>query len=218
MRDVLAALAQRRQLDRQHVRAGRTGPGGTARRRPRRRGPCSSRDSTRTSTLIGASPPTRSNSCSWSARSSLTCIAGGTSPTSSRNSVPPSASSNRPSFCLIAPVNAPFSWPNSSLSSKVSVSAPQLTLMNGPFARLLRRWIARAISSLPVPLSPAMNTVVSLAATFSTVRRTMRHLLAAADELGEACLGIARESASARRLGLARGRGASRAARARARP
>ena len=69
-------------------------------------------------------------------------------------------------------MNAPFSWPNSSLSSRVSVSAPQLTLMNGPIARLLSRWIARATSSLPVPLSPAMNTVVSLAATFSTVRRT----------------------------------------------
>ena len=49
--------------------------------------------------------------------------------------MPPSASSNRPSFCLIAPVNAPFSCPNSSLSSSVSVSAPQLTLMNGPAAR-----------------------------------------------------------------------------------
>ena len=86
--------------------------------------------------------------------------------------MPPSASSNRPGFCLIAPVNAPFSWPNSSLSSRVSVSAPQLTLMNGPAARLLSRWIARATSSLPVPLSPQMNTVVSLAAIFSTVRRT----------------------------------------------
>ena len=86
--------------------------------------------------------------------------------------MPPSASSKRPSFCLIAPVNAPFSWPNSSLSSSVSVSAAQLTVMNGPFARCASRWIARATSSLPVPLSPAMNTVVSVAATFSTVRRT----------------------------------------------
>ena len=34
-----------------------------------------------------------------------------------------------------APVKAPFSWPNSSLSSSVSVRAAQLTLMNGPLAR-----------------------------------------------------------------------------------
>ena len=36
------------------------------------------------------------------------------SPISSRNSVPPSASSKRPLRCASAPVNAPFSWPNSS--------------------------------------------------------------------------------------------------------
>ena len=53
------------------------------------------------------------------------------SPTSSRNSVPPSASSNRPSLRLMAPVKAPFSCPNSSDSSSVSASAPQLTFTNG---------------------------------------------------------------------------------------
>ena len=67
-----------------------------------------------------------------------------------------SASSNRPSLRLIAPVNAPFSCPNSSDSSSVSVSAPQLTLTNGPCARFERAWIARATSSLPVPDSPWM--------------------------------------------------------------
>jgi hypothetical protein len=30
-----------------------------------------------------------------------------------------------------APVNAPFSWPNSSLSSRVSTIAEQLMAMNG---------------------------------------------------------------------------------------
>ena len=39
------------------------------------------------------------------------------SPISSRNSVPPVASSNFPSCCLCAPVNAPRSWPNSVLST-----------------------------------------------------------------------------------------------------
>ena len=39
------------------------------------------------------------------------------SPISSRNIVPPSATSKRPLRAASAPVNAPFSWPNSSLSS-----------------------------------------------------------------------------------------------------
>jgi hypothetical protein len=51
----------------------------------------------RTSTRSVRLPPTRSNSPSCSTRSSFACIAGDISPTSSRNSVPPSASSKRPS-------------------------------------------------------------------------------------------------------------------------
>ncbi len=54
-------------------------------------------------------PPTRSNSDSCSTRSSFTCISTGISPISSRNSVPPWASSNRPGLAPTAPVNAPFS-------------------------------------------------------------------------------------------------------------
>ena len=42
----------------------------------------------------------------------------GMSPTSSKNRVPWSASSSRPILEVIAPVNAPFSWPNSSLSTR----------------------------------------------------------------------------------------------------
>ena len=64
-----------------------------------------------------------------------------------KKQVPPSASSMRPRRRLIAPVNAPRSCPNSSDSSSESASAPQLTLMNGPCARLLRLWMARATSS-----------------------------------------------------------------------
>jgi hypothetical protein len=41
-------------------------------------------------------------------------IHGEISPISSRNSVPLSASSKRPLRALMAPVKAPFSWPNSS--------------------------------------------------------------------------------------------------------
>jgi hypothetical protein len=39
-------------------------------------------------------------------------------------------------------------------------------------ARLLSLWMARATSSLPVPLSPAMNTDESVGATFSIVLKT----------------------------------------------
>ena len=54
------------------------------------------------------------------------------------NRVPPSAISNSPGFVRSAPVNAPFSCPNSSLSNSVSVMAAQLTAMNGSLRRRLR--------------------------------------------------------------------------------
>ncbi len=46
--------------------------------------------------------------------------------------MPPAARSNRPGFWRSAPVKAPRSWPNSSLSIRPSGRAPQLTRMNGP--------------------------------------------------------------------------------------
>jgi hypothetical protein len=51
-------------------------------------------------------------------------------------------------------VNAPFSWPNSSLSSSAAGIAAQLHLRNACARRALSRWTARATSSLPVPVSP----------------------------------------------------------------
>ncbi len=59
-------------------------------------------------------------------------MAAGMSPTSSRNIVPPWAISKRPRRWLTALVNAPFSWPNSSLSRSVSGMAAQLTAIIGP--------------------------------------------------------------------------------------
>ena len=117
-------------------------------------------------------PPTRSSSPSCSTRSSLTCRSSDRSPISSRKMVPPVASSNRPTLRLTAPVNAPFSWPKSSLSTRPAEIAPQLTVTIGRSLRALRLWIARAISSLPVPVSPVMSTVVSVGATCSTCRST----------------------------------------------
>ena len=78
--------------------------------------------------------------------------------------MPRCASSNFPDFRCDAPVNAPFSWPNSSVSSSVSGMAAQLMATNGPSLRVLSAWSARANSSLPVPLSPSRSTVVSVAA------------------------------------------------------
>ena len=87
---------------------------------------------TRTSIGIDSDPPTRSNFRSWSTRNNLTCMDSGTSPISSKKRVPPLAISNRPLRCAAAPVNDPFSWPNSSLSSSDSGNAAQLIAVNTP--------------------------------------------------------------------------------------
>ena len=78
--------------------------------------------------------------------------------------MPPWASSNWPSRRAWAPVNAPFSWPNSSDSISVSGMAATLTATNGCALRSLRWWMARATSSLPVPLSPVISTVAGVVA------------------------------------------------------
>src|SRR5215469_14505245 len=90
------------------------------------------------------------------------------SPTSSRKSVPRSASSKRPIFWLMAPVNAPFSWPKSSDSMRPDGMAAQLIFTKVRSRRGLRLWMARAKSSLPVPVSPSSSTVVAAGAASST--------------------------------------------------
>ena len=92
----------------------------------------------RTSTGIASVAPTGIASRSCSTRSSLTCSDGGISPTSSRKKLPPRAAANRPCLSRTAPVKLPFTWPNSSLSSRFSGSAPQLIERNGPSVRLER--------------------------------------------------------------------------------
>ena len=83
------------------------------------------------------------------------------SPISSRKIVPPSAISKRPLRVARAPVNAPFSWPNSSLSSSSAGIAPQLIGTNGRSRRGEASWMARATTSLPVPDSPRISTLLS---------------------------------------------------------
>ena len=74
--------------------------------------------------------------------------------TSSRKIVPPLAVSKRPGLSATAPVKAPFTWPKSSLSSRSAGMAAQLTATQGFSLRGEWEWIARATTSLPVPLSP----------------------------------------------------------------
>src|SRR5580698_5085250 len=45
--------------------------------------------------------------------------------------------------------------------------------MNGPELRVDRRWMLRAISSLPVPVSPVMRTVESVGATLEMRESTV---------------------------------------------
>src|SRR5205823_2491678 len=106
-----------------------------------------------------AQPPERSISRSWTARRILACSARLISAISSRNNVPPTACSNRPILRMTAPVKAPFSCPNSSLSSRFSGIAAQLTATNAPDDTGPLIWIARATTSLPVPDSPCTSTV-----------------------------------------------------------
>ena len=52
--------------------------------------------------------------------------------------------------------------------------AAQFTLTKACLARADRLWIALAISSLPVPVSPVIKTVESVGATFDTRDNTAR--------------------------------------------
>ena len=123
---------------------------------------------TRTSTVTVSSPPTRVMRPSCNTRSRRTCAAFGRSATSSSSSVPRSERSNQPRLRAAAPVKLPFSWPNSSESTSSAGMAPQLTRVKGPSARRERTCTARAMTSLPEPVSPRMSTGRSEPATIST--------------------------------------------------
>ena len=129
-RDVVLALAQRRQLHGDDVQAVEQSPRGTC---PRPSSRCRSTlvaAMMRTSTLIVSTPPSRMNSRSWITRSSLACVSSGMLPISSKKIVPLSASSNRPFFGYTAPVNAPLTWPKRFDSSRSGGRLPELTVMN----------------------------------------------------------------------------------------
>ena len=86
--------------------------------------------------------------------------------------MPPSAAAKRPILLATAPVNDPFTWPNSSDSIRPSGIAPQFTDTNGLSRRCPLKWMARATSSLPVPVSPVIMAVAGLSAIFRMVSKT----------------------------------------------
>ncbi len=85
------------------------------------------------------------------AKQRLACNCGLISAISSSNNVPPSASSNFPGRAAFAPVNAPRSWPNNSLSSKVSGIAAQLIFTNGMGALGLLKCRRSASAAISLP-------------------------------------------------------------------
>ena len=108
-------------------------------------------------------------------------------PISSRKSVPPSASSKQPMRSVFASVNAPFTWPNSSLSNTPSDERRRRSpRRSGRAARGEAAWSQRATTSLPVPCSPVMSTFASEGATRSISRSTGLHRGGLGDQLGRA--------------------------------
>jgi hypothetical protein len=59
------------------------------------------------------------------------------------------------------------------LSSSPRGIAAQLSLTNARSLRVLKSWIARAMSSLPVPVSPRIITPESVGETTDTCSRTL---------------------------------------------
>ena len=97
----------------------------------------------------------------------------------------PIASTNLPVWRSVAPVKAPFSWPNRIDSTRLSGMAPQLTATNGLARRSPEPWMARAISSLPTPDWPSISTGMAEPAAFSRGAQHCLHARAARDDVAE---------------------------------
>ena len=146
---------------------------------------------TRTSIACGCVAPSGTTSRSCNTRSNFAWSPTGISAISSSRIVPLFAARKKPSPPDDAPVNAPFWCPNSIASSMLSGSAAQLIATNGPFLRGELLWIARASTSLPVPVGPLMSTVISASATRSASASKARLS-------GSAAVGISGPAISAR--------------------
>ena len=118
--------------------------------------------------------PTRLNVPSWMTRSSSACRGTGSSPTSSRKSVPPSASSKAPArgggragerALLVA----------EELAARTATARPCCSRAP-PAASCCGRgsssWMSCATRSFPVPLSPVISTAASVNRATSTASRS----------------------------------------------
>ena len=119
-------------------------------------------------------------------RSSLDCSPCEMLAISSRNSVPPSAISKRPTRSLLASVNAPFTWPNSSLSKTPSARPPVFTVTSGRVERSETECSVCATSPLPVPFSPVISTLASDGPTREITSSTGRMAADLRDQLRKA--------------------------------
>ena len=126
------------------------------------RGPCWSRRRPGCRPSRPCVSPTRVTTRSCRARSSFTCRLGGMLADLVEEERAAVARLELARARGTAPVKAPLTCPNSSLSSRFSGMAPQLMATNGPSCAELRRWSSRAISSLPVPVSPVTSTEMSV--------------------------------------------------------
>src|SRR5262249_14099433 len=97
-------------------------------------------------------------------RSNCTCRGNGNSPISSRSRVPSFANAKAPLRSVNAPVNAPRSCPKNSLpDNSGTMLAQSRTTRSRLFGRESRRWMSRATTSFPVPLSPSKEVHLILA-------------------------------------------------------
>ena len=114
------------------------------------------------------------NSFSWIRRSSFAWVSRLIVPISSKKIEPPSAASKSPFLFATAPVKAPRTWPKRFDSSRSVGIEPELTVTKGAPARGECVWMARATSSLPVPLSPSTRIVEREGPARRTRSKTLR--------------------------------------------
>ena len=107
-RQVLAALAQRRHADLDHVQPVVQVLAEAAGLHLGAEVLVRGADDAHVDRLFRVTAPTGRTDRSWIARSSFDCIDSGRSPISSRNSVPPLAAWKKPSRSSLAPVKAPL--------------------------------------------------------------------------------------------------------------
>ena len=173
-RHVLAAFAQGRDLERDDVQTVEQIGAEIAVVDQVCQAACLLPKSTRTSTETGVLLPTGSKRCSSSTRTSLPAHAA-----TYRRSHPKKASLRRRSRTSLSSI---VSLPKTRLLRGRTVPirpsssgiAAEFISTNGEFLRFDCAWIARATSSLPVPLSPEIKTRPSVGATMAICFRNAR--------------------------------------------